>query len=71
MTVQPLAKWTSSSSDREAMPYTVMARAFLDACLAWAARQSGAKTVALPTGRVDADELRQVIVALTRARGGR
>jgi hypothetical protein len=50
--------------DREAMPNTV-------ACLAWAARQSGAKTVALPTGRVDADELRQVIVALTRARGGR
>jgi hypothetical protein len=34
--------------DREAMPTTIMARAFLDACLAWAARQSGAKTVAFP-----------------------
>jgi hypothetical protein len=53
------------------MPDTVMARAFLTGVMRWAARQSGAREVALPTGRVDANELRRVVGALMRAKSRR
>ena len=52
------------------MPDTVMARAFLNAVINWA-ENNLSKRVALPTGAVDADELRQVILALVRARSER
>jgi len=52
-------------------PDTQMAHAFLRALLVWAARRChGAGLIALPSGRVDADELKQCVVALCCARGG-
>jgi hypothetical protein len=52
------------------MPDTIMASAFLIAVLQWAQRQRrGSKRMTIPSGVVDADELRQVVVALTCARG--
>lgn len=69
MTAHPLASWTSSSA-REAMPDTVMARAFLAAVMAWAGRESHARRATLPTGAVDADELRRVVIALACAPRG-
>lgn len=65
----PLARWTSSSAAPAAMPDTVMASAFLVGVMRWAAKQSHTKRLVLPTGAVDADELRKVLVALTCARG--
>lgn len=70
VTAQPLAKW-SSSAPSQAMPSTAMARAFLVAICEWAARESHTRRVTLPTGNVDADELRKVVVALTCARGAK
>ena len=68
MTSHPLARWTGSSAAAP-MPHTAMASAFLTAVLQWAVRQAHVKQVALPSGQVDADELRKVIVALACARG--
>ncbi|HKI14285.1 MAG TPA: hypothetical protein VKA12_04635 [Roseiarcus sp.] len=49
---------------------TSMQIAFLDALIAWAQRQTNS-TVALASGRVDPLELRQVVIAILRARGDR
>jgi hypothetical protein len=53
------------------MPDTIMAHAFLAALLALAQRKTCDKRVALPSGNVDYNELRQVICALLRARAER
>ena len=53
------------------MPQTALAHAFLRALLSWARRQNrGAELIALPAGRVDADDLTVVIAALICASGG-
>jgi hypothetical protein len=49
------------------MPDTALAHAFIRAVMAWARRHVGAERVALPSGVVDAVELRQVVVALVCA----
>ena len=60
-----------STSARPAMPDTIMGHAFLRALLVWLERQAGSRDrVTLPTGRVDGDELRQVLTALICARRG-
>ena len=58
-------------SARPAMPRTAFADAFLRALLIWAARQTRGGPIALPTGRVDGDELRRVVIALVCSRGER
>jgi hypothetical protein len=69
MTAHPLARWSTSAAHAP-MPNTALAHAFLrDAILVWARRQSGGERLALPSGRVDGDELRRVITALVCARG--
>jgi len=60
-------KWTSAKHE-SAMPDTVMARAFLDGVIRWAERQAGVGRVAIPTGQVSSEELRQVVLALACAR---
>jgi len=62
-------KWTSSAS-HDPVPDTAMACAFLLAVINWA-EPNLTKRVALPTGAVDANELRQVVMALICARGER
>ncbi len=57
----------SKHNRRSPMPDTVMAAAFVRALVAWARRHAGAERVALPSGRVDAVELRQVVIALVCA----
>jgi hypothetical protein len=44
-----------------------MQHAFLAALLRWAARVQRAEPIALPVGRVDPGELRQVLIALVCA----
>jgi hypothetical protein len=51
---------------RSPMPDTVMAHAFLRALIRLA-RRHAAERVTLPSGRVDAVELRQVVIALVCA----
>lgn len=67
----PMAQWVADTPnhDHVAMPSTTMAMAFLAAVIRWADRQAGIGRVAIPTGRVDADELRRVVCALVVARG--
>jgi hypothetical protein len=50
-----------------ALSLTVMQWAFLRALIAWAARTTRDKRIALPSGRGDVEELRQVLVALVCA----
>jgi len=70
MNSSPLAKLIGDTPDHDhgSMPNTALAHAFLDAILHWAERQAGIGRVAIPTGSVDAGELRQVIFALLMAR---
>jgi hypothetical protein len=57
--------------ERPAMPQTALAHAFLQALLNWARRQNhGAALIALPSGKVDGDDLMVVITALVCARRG-
>ena len=52
---------------RQALPDTAMAHAFLDALTRWAARDPNPSTrIAIPTGRVDGDELARLVCALGR-----
>jgi hypothetical protein len=63
----PMWKWAGSFS-AEALPETAFVHAFILAICAWAARASGARRMAIPTGAVDADELRRVVLALMAAK---
>jgi hypothetical protein len=65
--VQPMWKWTNSSAG-ELVPDTAFAHAFILAICEWASRQCGTRRVAIPTGTVDADELRRVVLALMAAK---
>jgi hypothetical protein len=58
---------TAASAHRPAL--AAMQTAFLEALLRWAIREAhGAQLIALPSGRVDGNELRQAIIALVCAR---
>lgn len=62
--------WTLASSKAvEPTPDTAMAFAFVRAVYEWASRHSGVgRRMVIPSGEVDADELKKVIVALACAR---
>jgi hypothetical protein len=47
-----------------------MQAAFLARLLDWVQRETRVEPISLPSGPVDPIELRQVIIALLRARGG-
>jgi len=52
----------------EPMPDTALAHAFVVAVYAWAARHSGVgRRMIIPSGVVDGEELKRVILALTSA----
>jgi hypothetical protein len=55
-------------SSRPIMPPTLMAYRFLEAVCRPAARQCGSREVVLPSGRVDSNELKKVVLALAIAR---
>jgi len=57
---------------RPIIPETAIAHAFLKALIEWAQRADRSeRRIALPSGAVDGDELRQVVVALVCARATR
>jgi hypothetical protein len=61
-------KWANSSVG-EPVPNTAFAHAFVVAIREWAARQSGfQRRMIIPTGNVEAEELRRVVLALMAAK---
>jgi hypothetical protein len=64
--IQPQAK----NQDGKRVSLLPMQAAFLAGLLDLAQRETSDESIALPSGPVDPIELRQVIIALLRARGG-
>jgi hypothetical protein len=62
--------WRQASSQAPGpLPNTAMCFAFVRAVYEWAARSSGVqRRMVIPTGEVDADELRRVVLALMAAK---
>jgi len=64
----PMWKLAGNAS-YEPLPNTALCDAFMAAIMDWYAREAGARRVVLPSGTVDASELRKVVCALVCARG--
>jgi hypothetical protein len=68
MTTAPMWRLAGGRTP-EPIPDTAMCFAFIRAVYAWAARHSGAgRRMVIPTGEVDGEELKRVVLALTAAR---
>ena len=54
----------------ESQAETAFKAAFLSALILWAKRETRSGPITLPSGSVDANELRKVVIALLSARNG-